>query len=280
MGNSKSGIAPTHASVDALAVRLMLPVYYSADKLTKEDVLQAKNSWDIIATSSSPCYLFNRSNKTKAEFPFESGTSWFYSVYFSRLFDIHPMSKGMFVDTKAQGRFFQALIGFIFTAVSAQRAFNKRLLLIALSHCRKGVKAVEYGIIGEVMFWSLKVCLGELYDKETHHAWVKLFSSMLAVIIPAAVGYELDSNAAQADRIEIAQKSHAYSFKMPPNAKKDKNGHYVYKLSQRVASHQGIVVVEEVEDLANMHSSATITTWERQHKRQGSTLIDGIDCYS
>ena len=75
------------------------------------------------------------------------------------------MSKGMFVDTKAQGRFFQALIGFIFTAISAQRAYTKRLKLIALSHCRKGVKAVEYGIIGEVMFWSLKTCLEDLYDK-------------------------------------------------------------------------------------------------------------------
>ena len=92
MGNSKSLDGQFHQNhVDALAVRLMLPVYYSPEKLTKDDVVQAKNAWDIISTSSSPSYLYNKANKSRAEFPFESATSWFYSVYFSRLFDVHPV---------------------------------------------------------------------------------------------------------------------------------------------------------------------------------------------
>ena len=119
-----------------------------------------------------------------------------------------------------------------------------------------------------------------MFVQDTHIAWVKLFSSMLSVIIPAAVQYELESNTAQQERIQIAQKSHAYSFRMPSNAKKDKDGQYIFKLSARGLSANALVVVEEIEDETNKHSSSTISTWERKHKRQGNTIIDGVDCYS
>ena len=80
-----------HTHVDPLAVRLMLPVYYNGSKMTKEDHTMAKNSWDIIVTNSSPVYLQNLEVLTKKEFPFESSTAWFYSTFFNRLFDVHPV---------------------------------------------------------------------------------------------------------------------------------------------------------------------------------------------
>lgn len=44
------------------------------------------------------------------------------------------------------------------------------------------------------MFWTLKHVLGvETYNISTHKAWVKLYSKMLAIILPAALNYELEN---------------------------------------------------------------------------------------
>ncbi len=43
------------------------------------------------------------------------------------------------------------------------------------------------------MFWTLAKCLGsEFYDKATHRIWVKIFSTMLNVVVPIAVHHELE----------------------------------------------------------------------------------------
>lgn len=48
------------------------------------------------------------------------------------------------------------------------------------------------GLFGEVLFWTIKSCLGsEVYTVQTHLAWIKFFSKILAVIIPLVVKYEI-----------------------------------------------------------------------------------------
>ena len=39
------------------------------------------------------------------------------------------------------------------------------------------------GIVGDVLFWSLRKCIGHEYDFTTHRAWVRIFSAMLKVRI-------------------------------------------------------------------------------------------------
>ena len=60
------------------------------------------------------------------------------------------------------------------------------------------------GIVGEVLFYTLKSCLGPEYDSATHKVWVKIFSRMLMVIVPVAVTFEMQSGAAQMDRLRAA----------------------------------------------------------------------------
>ena len=62
------------------------------------------------------------------------------------------------------------------------------------------------------MFWSLKKCLCEFYDKNTHRIWVKIFSTMLDVIVPIAVHYELDHKKHIA---EISRVGPSFSWKEP-----------------------------------------------------------------
>jgi hemoglobin-like flavoprotein len=62
---------------------------------------------------------------------------------------------------------------------------------LALSHCQKGVRSVEYGIVGSVLFHSLKKVLAEEYTEAVHQAWVKIYSAMLSIIVPMVVDHEL-----------------------------------------------------------------------------------------
>ena len=59
------------------------------------------------------------------------------------------------------------------------------------------------------MFWTLAKCLGsEFYDKATHRVWVKIFSTMLNVIVPIAVHHELE----HPDEVAKAASRQAASF--------------------------------------------------------------------
>jgi hypothetical protein len=56
----------------------------------------------------------------------------------------------MFKSAVSKGSFIHGLLSFLFTVLEHKKAFHAKLLNIAESHCHKGVKAVEYGIVGEV----------------------------------------------------------------------------------------------------------------------------------
>ena len=53
-------------------------------------------------------------------------------------------------DPRVQGGFMITLFTFIFATFSDTEKFKRRLESLAISHVRRGVKCIEYGIIGEV----------------------------------------------------------------------------------------------------------------------------------
>jgi hypothetical protein len=76
-----------------------------------------------------------------------------------------------------------------------------------------GVRAAEFGVIGEVTFWTFRQVLGDLYDTATHTAWAKIMSKVLDIMVPAAVDIEfrhqnLSQNFAHQPHL------HTYSYKM------------------------------------------------------------------
>ena len=52
--------------------------------------------------------------------------------------------------TATQGGFLVSLFTFIFTVFQDESKFQKRLEALAVSHAKRGIKSIEYGIIGEV----------------------------------------------------------------------------------------------------------------------------------
>ena len=58
------------------------------------------------------------------------------------------------------------------------------------------------GVVGEVLFWVMRRCLGEAYDNPMHHIWVLIVSRMIKIMVPVAVAYELKTGGIhQKDRI-------------------------------------------------------------------------------
>ena len=60
------------------------------------------------------------------------------------------VKRPMFKSSMSKGSFIYGLLSFLFTGLEKKKEFHLKLLEIARSHCHKGVKAVEYGIVGEV----------------------------------------------------------------------------------------------------------------------------------
>lgn len=57
------------------------------------------------------------------------------------------------------------------------------------------------GVVGEVLFWSIRLCTGPtVYTYDVHQSWVKIYSRMLKTMVPLAVAHELRDGSAQEKR--------------------------------------------------------------------------------
>ena len=85
---------------------------------------------------------------------------------------------------KSQGKFLVKLLSLALSLLNDNDKFTAILVDLAEKHCIRGVKAIEYGIVGEVLFYTLKITIGSAtYTEAAHFAWVKIFSRMLKVMV-------------------------------------------------------------------------------------------------
>jgi len=194
---------------DMEVVQLMMPVYYVIIPVLEEDIHIAKEAWKHVLDDTSPAYLAKKEDfKVKAlasqdaeEIP-SSCMMWFYDTFYKRLFDVHPTCRSMFTGgLKTQGKFLVKLLSLALSLLNDTSKFNETLIKLAEAHCIRGVKAIEYGIVGEVLFYTLKTVLGDTYSEDVHLAWVKVFSRMLKVMVPVAVAYEMKIGAEKNENI-------------------------------------------------------------------------------
>jgi len=128
----------------------MFPVFYTDQEFTKEECDLAQASWQLIIEDKAPQYLAILGNPEKqATFPHENCQKWFSAEFYDRFFDVHPYARPMFKDPKSQGNFLVALFSFIFTAFENPAVYRAKLNYLGEVHSLRGVKATEYGIVGE-----------------------------------------------------------------------------------------------------------------------------------
>lgn len=192
-GASSSQIsgAPYMGRSEAEVVNLMMPVFYLDNTIDKDDIDKAKMSWSMITNDLAPGYL---ALKGTPGFELPSCIMMFFDTFYSRLFDVHPMCRPMFKSgLKSQGKFLVKMISMAVSLIDDNAKFTQTLVKLTETHNERGVKAIEYGIVSEVLFYTIRRCLGEAYDKMIHNVWVKVVSRMLKIMVPVAVAYEIQS---------------------------------------------------------------------------------------
>jgi hemoglobin-like flavoprotein len=168
---------------------LTTPLVVHTPDITDTDINLAKSVWSSIIEDRSPLYLEEKMKDSN--FPHSSCISWFYSIFYDRLFNVHPMCRPLFTSgIVSQGKFLVKMVTFILNSLKHRSKFTTAMQELAKRHCERGIRGVEYGIVGDVLFYSLQKTTGILYTLEVEIAWKKIFSSMLAVIVPLCVEYE------------------------------------------------------------------------------------------
>jgi hemoglobin-like flavoprotein len=122
-----------------------------------------------------------------------AGMDLYRELFFTRLFDIHEEAKPLFTEKAVRsGKFLGSVMNLCFTQLQDPKVFRKKIAALAESHCQMGIRTIEYGVIGDVLFWSLHIILRDMYTRKVEKSWLRLFSSMLRIIVPIAVGFERD----------------------------------------------------------------------------------------
>jgi hemoglobin-like flavoprotein len=176
--------------VEEEIVLLMMPVYFIPNvEVTSRDVTSCQNSWNLIIDDESAAYKAYKSSTDQAH---PTCIIWFSHVFYERLFNIHPLCRPLFTKgVESVGAFLVQMVSMSLSQLRDPTKFQQTMTALAARHCERGVKASEYGTIGEVLFYSLRKCLGEeAYNPTVETAWKKIYSSMLRIIVPLVVTYE------------------------------------------------------------------------------------------
>ena len=77
--------------------------------------------------------------------------------------------------------------------------------------------------MGEVLFWTLRKCLGnDEFDDKTHFIWIKILSRILKHMVPVAVAYELNTKSInQKARIDKIPLFHSQDVDICPSISHD-----------------------------------------------------------
>jgi hypothetical protein len=69
----------------------MLPVYYTSVSLTAADVAIAKRTWEYVTQDTAPVYVSKLVEVVGFGKMYPTCLDWFTDLFYSRLFDIHPV---------------------------------------------------------------------------------------------------------------------------------------------------------------------------------------------
>ena len=167
----------------------MYPTYYvEPEGLTKDDCENVKSSWAFITDDTSPEY-----QNHKSETNVESAATWFFDSFYGQLFLVAPETRPLFKNSlQSQGKALVKMISVALSVLDDNSTLVPALQNLAVLHTKRGVTCPQYGIVGEVLLWTLKKVLGSEFTKPgVEESWLKLYCLMLKVMLPAAYAAEL-----------------------------------------------------------------------------------------
>ena len=182
----------------------MMPVYY-IDKPMGDDILaMAKKSWNTISSDTSRHFHKMKRENPEQMAEYDNCLTYFNIMFFKRLFDIHPMAQVLFYKSNAkqekasQNKFLARMLTMALLDIDDQSRWDMTFTKLAEMHNEMGVKAVEYGIIGEILFWTIEQCIGvENFTVDVHMAWIHVMSRILKTMVPVALKFELEKGSGE-----------------------------------------------------------------------------------
>jgi hemoglobin-like flavoprotein len=168
---------------------LKFPWYHVKEAVTSEDIANARASWALVQENRAEAY--NR--LPKRERSHQASCGYYYCTqFYKHVFDKCPESKVLFKNTDMEGQAMMLfrMITFLIGRIDEGEALAGTLKGLAVRHVGYGVKSRFYGIFGEVLLMTLEEVLGTDFTAEVSQAWIRIYSSMVAVMLPAAVEEE------------------------------------------------------------------------------------------
>lgn len=167
-------------------------------------------------------------------------------LFFTRLFDIHEEAKPLFSEKAVRsGKFLGSVMNLCFTQLLDVKGFRKKITALAESHAQMGIRTIEYGVIGDVLFWSLHKILRDQYTRRVEEAWCKLFSSMLRIMVPIAVSFERDEGRFQRASTQRAQNASTFFTTRGRNSVHAGTSASVQNAYNRTYANQSVPIPED-----------------------------------
>jgi len=129
-------------------------------------------AWSLIIGDNAPEFLMN-----KGIFEHDSAVTFFYDTFYTRLFDVLPLSRALFKGgMKAQGKMLVQMISMSLSEVDNPELFDNSLRRLAEIHYQRGVKAVECNCVTVRVDFNYS-CFFRLFF--TQMAWLAKYYSGL-----------------------------------------------------------------------------------------------------
>jgi len=145
-------------------------------------------SWQLCM--SGDCEPYREAQSKQSKEPTLTPEVFFFNTFFNRLFDMLPEVKAMFKNFRSQSRMLAKTLNYLVmypTEPDRQDEFDLGLVHVAAAHNKRGIKPYHYNIMGLVLLYTLRTCLGEHYNDNLNRAWVMSYSRMMHVVIPVVI---------------------------------------------------------------------------------------------
>lgn len=203
-------------STEEEVIAFVMPIYYTKELITTAELDAATAAWKLIINDRSQ-YFHNMKSTTSHSNCMEH----FYDLLYNRLFEVHPSCRALFKrPINKQGSFLVRMFSLILAEWQNDDKWTKSLDNLTHIHNKMGIKATECkysnlstiqfnlpkssnlisqlinldvdGILGECLFYSIRHCVGpDVYNQLVHFGWVKIYSRILATIVPVVVHFEM-----------------------------------------------------------------------------------------
>ena len=108
-------------------------------------------------------------------------------LFYGRLFEVCPEVKPLFKgDMKDQGRKLMAMLNTAVNGLDNLETLIEPLKNSGAAHKVYGVKAEDYGKVGDAFLWTLGQGLGDAFTDDVKEAWTVTYTTVAGVMIEGA----------------------------------------------------------------------------------------------